>query len=858
MTSTSSAVVPATDAAPPRRPAGRWPLKGALVPVLTSALLAAIARPVFWQEGLYLDDSDSPDVSAEPGDRSVTVGSAPTNERQPERPRQTIQIGRQPVGSDRLPEPGFVTRDLPSLSAATPADSPSLRISQGFQQSGRPAQVAPLPLSSASAEPLATEVPATASNSGADTSDATPIIPPALTALLVPPSLPQPVQEAPSLVGSRPVKPSETTATIPSQPPQATRPPAAESPPVATSPPVLGPAPDVTSPQEAPAMPVPPQVLPPTAVTPEEPPMIGTVPQDSPQATPDVSPPAAADIPPQTPPRSTEQPLVPDPPVSPLGPANAPTQTARATGPIRVEQFVVTGSTVFDAEDLAAIALMAAQGTDDTSSETNICDVQGPLPPTEPLSLTPSQLVQASDAIEQCYIQGSYINSGAFIAETELTETDDGIIEISVIEGQLEDINVDVIRAGLFGLNPGYVESRLDVALSAPFNLDDLLDAVRLLEQDPLINQISTEIVPGTETGSSILNASVVQDNGFDLTAFLDNDRSPSVGSFRQGIALSQANLLGIGDRLSLGFNSTEGSSELSAGYTIPINARNGTIGFNFSSTESEVIEEPFTVLDIFSESTTYELFYRQPLILTPTQEFALSLRASHRNSQAEFLETINDGEPIPFPGTGADAEGRTRVTAVRFGQEWISRNSEQVIALLSEFSFGLDLLDATIQPVAPDGRFFLWRGQGQWVRSLGPDSLFILRGNVQLADRPLLPNEQFSFGGQRAGRGYRLNTLLRDNGWFLSTELRFPLFRIPEQSIVTQIAPFFEVGGGWNEGAIPETEFLTSTGLGLIFQLDDDLTARLDWAIPLSDFETTGNSLQDSGIYFSIQATPF
>ncbi|MEL7313541.1 MAG: ShlB/FhaC/HecB family hemolysin secretion/activation protein, partial [Cyanobacteria bacterium J06559_3] len=350
----------------------------------------------------------------------------------------------------------------------------------------------------------------------------------------------------------------------------------------------------------------------------------------------------------------------------------------------------------------------------------------------------------------------------------------------------------------------------------------------------------------------------VVQDDGFDLTAFIDNDRSPSVGSFRQGIALSQANLLGIGDRLSLGFNSTEGSNEFSAGYTIPINARNGTIGFNFTSTDSEVIEEPFTVLDIFSDSTTYELFYRQPLIQTPTQEFALSLRASHRESQAEFLETINDGEPIPFSGTGADAEGRTRVTALRFGQEWISRNSEQVIALLSEFSFGLDLLDATIQPVAPDGRFFLWRGQGQWVRSLGPDSLFILRGNVQLADRPLLPNEQFSFGGQRAGRGYRLNTLLRDNGWFLSTEFRFPLFRVPEQNIVTQIAPFFEVGGGWNEGAIPETEFLTSTGLGLIFQLDDDLTARLDWAIPLSDFETTGNSLQDSGIYFSIQATPF
>ena len=517
---------------------------------------------------------------------------------------------------------------------------------------------------------------------------------------------------------------------------------------------------------------------------------------------------------------------------------------------------MVTGSTVFDPEVLAAIALSAVLAPADLATEGDLCAVREPATLSAPLFLTPSQLIRASDAIEQCYIRANYINSGAFIAETELTEADDGIVAISVVEGQLEAINIEMIRSGLFGLNSSYVGARLDAAISDPFNLTDLVEAVQLLELDPLITQISTEIVPGTQTGTSVLNARVVQDDGFDVTFFVDNDRSPSVGSLRWGIALSQANLLGIGDRLTLGYNITEGSDELSLGYAVPINARNGTVGFNYATTNSDVIEEPFTVLDIESESHNYEIFYRQPLILTPTEEFALSLRATHRTSQGQFLETIA-GQPIPFPGIGADAEGRTRITALRFGQEWITRNSQEVIALFSEFSLGLDALGATIQSIPPDGRFLLWRGQGQWVRRLGPDSLFLLRGNVQLADRPLVPNEQFSFGGQRAGRGYRLNTLLRDNGWFLSGELRLPLLRIPEDNILMQVAPFFDVGGGWNDGDVSDTVFLTSTGLGVILNVNEAISARLDWGIPLSDFDSTGTDLQDSGLYFSIQVTP-
>ena len=273
-----------------------------------------------------------------------------------------------------------------------------------------------------------------------------------------------------------------------------------------------------------------------------------------------------------------------------------------------------------------------------------------------------------------------------------------------------------------------------------------------------------------------------------------------------------------------------------------------------------EVIAEPFRPLGIESTGRTYELTFRQPIIRTPNEELALSLTAYRGEREGVFLESFL-GTVVPFPAPGADAQGRTRVTALRFGQEWIKRSPQQVFALFSEFSLGLDALGSTINPSPPDSQFFLWRGQGQWVRQLGNDNLFLLRGGVQFADRPLVPSEQFGLGGQTTVRGYGLNTLLTDSGWMASAEFRLPILRIPEIDSVVQLAPFFDIGGGWNQGNTfsPNPNVLAGTGLGLIWDIQDNFSARLDIGIPLVTVPNQGgNSLQESGIYFTINFSPF
>ncbi len=337
--------------------------------------------------------------------------------------------------------------------------------------------------------------------------------------------------------------------------------------------------------------------------------------------------------------------------------------------------------------------------------------------------------------------------------------------------------------------------------------------------------------------------------NAFKVTTNFDNKRSPSVGSNRRGVGLSHANLLGFGDKISLRYNNTEGSNSIDTFYTVPVNAKNGSLRLAFSYSNNDVIEEPFNPLDIESESTYYELGFRQPLIVNPNQEFTMGMAFSFQKSQTTLLDT-------PFPlSLGADEDGTTKIGAIRLFQEYVNRNDKQVFALRSQFSVGLDIFSSTINNNAPDSLFFAWRGQSQWVRRLNEDFLFLLKGDVQLSSSELVPLEQFRLGGFDSVRGYRQDLVLGDNGISASAEVRVPIFRFRKIDGVVQLAPFFDIGTVWNKNELNviSNDFLAAVGIGINFSVADRLNARLDWGIPLVDVDTQGDSLQESGIYFSI-----
>ena len=497
-------------------------------------------------------------------------------------------------------------------------------------------------------------------------------------------------------------------------------------------------------------------------------------------------------------------------------------------GTIRVDRFEFEGNTAFSDRELAEVTQQFA-GRDITFAE----------------------LIAAEAAVTQKYVAAGYINSGAVIPANQTFPREGGVVKIRIIEGGLDEIAISGNRR----LNANYVRSRLQRATRRPLNRDRLLEALQLLQLDPLIANISAELQAGSRPENSRLEVRIKEADSFSGEVFADNNRSPSVGSFRRGIRINQANLSGLGDGLEVSYANTNGSNEINGSYTVPVNARNGTIRFAAGTASTNIIEEPFDAAEIEGKSRTYELTYRQPIVEKPDRTLALGVTLSRQESDTSLL-----GEGFAL-SAGANDRGETRVSAVRFFQEYVQRSSNQVFAARSQFSLGTNLFGATENNSGPDSSFLAWRGQAQYVRLLAPETLLIVRSDIQLADRPLLSLEQIGIGGVQSVRGYRQDLLLTDNGAIASAEVRFPIWRVPKVKGLLQVAPFIDLGVGWNhsgEKANPDSDKLLGAGVGLLWQMGDRLNVRLDYGFPLINVGGGDQTFQEKGIYFRINYFAF
>lgn len=232
-----------------------------------------------------------------------------------------------------------------------------------------------------------------------------------------------------------------------------------------------------------------------------------------------------------------------------------------------------------------------------------------------------------------------------------------------------------------------------------------------------------------------------------------------------------------------------------------------------------------------------------------------MGLTASRQESQTRVF-----GEQVPL-SPGADDNGETRITALRFFQQYTQRSPQQVFALRSQLSAGIDALNATTNDDPPDSQFLSWRGQAQYVRLLAPETLLLVRSDVQLATKALVPLEQISLGGLRSVRGYRQDLLLTDSGVFASAEVRLPILRVSSVQGVLQVTPFIDFGVGWNNSADRpdiDTNTLIGVGLGLQWQMGNNFSARFDWGTPLTEVDFGDRTLQEQGLYFSVDYSPF
>lgn len=530
-----------------------------------------------------------------------------------------------------------------------------------------------------------------------------------------------------------------------------------------------------------------------------------------------------------------EEPLPSPPPSVTLPPAPVPKGEGREMflEKVFVRKIVVTGSRVFTPEELAEITA-----------------------PYENRSLTSEDLESLRRALTLRYIDAGYINSGAILPDQAVQE---GVITLQIVEGVLSGIAVE----GNKWFRESYIRDRLTLGAGPPLNVNPLQQRLQLLQQDARIRAIRAELRPGVKPGEAVLKVNLEEKIPFYAWVAFNNYQSPSVGAERGLLTLAHQNLTGRGDILSFTYGRSEGlNPQIDAWYMLPVTAYDTTLLLRYRKNDYAVIDEIFDPLDTRSESDIYEITLRHPVYRTLNHEVALALTGESLEDKTFLL-----GEPFSFyPGVD---NGQSEVSALRFSQEWTYRTRQEVVAARSRFSFGIDALDATVNPShnIPDGKFLAWLGQFQWARALNLWDMHVLfRTDAQISNQPLLPLEQMAVGGRYTVRGYRENLLVRDQALIASVELRVPLVQNAAWAEYLQLVPFADYGYAKNRD-LPsfDPRSIYSVGLGLRWGVPvtkSPAELKLDfefyWGYALKDVSTPDYNIQDDGIHFQIAITGF
>lgn len=485
---------------------------------------------------------------------------------------------------------------------------------------------------------------------------------------------------------------------------------------------------------------------------------------------------------------------------------------------LTVSDLEIVGSTVFTAAELRAL------GADVIGKEVTI-----------------GQLQSVITRINEKYQSLGYITSRAVLSPQTIRG---GVVRIDIIEGKLE--RIDIQRGASSGqkLQDDYFRSRLSFDPDKPLNFITIEEELQKLRENPLIKDIKATLRAGSGEGLSVLQVIVTEASSFITQISLDNYGNPNTGIWRGNLSVTEQNLTGRGDGLTVSYTRSGAANTLAGSYTLPLNPQGGTLTIQGLAGVNPIVAERFT-FNLTTESRLLELTYKQPFFHTASAELSVSFSLASEESRILIDQAL-----IP--------DGETRSTVLRLGQEYRGRDGMGGWFARSVLGFGIDGLGATIRSGAPDGRFFTWGGQLLRLQKLSEDQETIgqLRLQFQYGGDSLPPLNRFGLGGPLSVRGYRQGFITGDSGVQGTIEVELPLARNEFGRSVVKIVPFIDAGTVWNQNGNGDNQTLWGIGAGLKWQISPQVQFRLDYGIPLVSVERRGNSLQDEGIYFSLSGS--
>lgn len=489
--------------------------------------------------------------------------------------------------------------------------------------------------------------------------------------------------------------------------------------------------------------------------------------------------------------REQERRQVPEQPQAPVAPPAVqepePPLSTQASGPrFHVTAFHITRITAFPEAEL--VGLLKSY----IDKELSVADLN-----------------DAADVITRYYRAHGYFVAAAYIPAQEIQ---DGIVEISVLEGKLDKVKVDPEPESR--INPAVVEDILSNAIDEDGLLreEQVERGLLLLNDLPGINARAT-LTPGQSMGTSLLLAQVSERPLFSGYASLDNYGQRYSGVPEVGGGANLNDPTGAGDILSARVVHASRNDYGWLTYIRPVGSSGLKLGAALSGTRFSLCCE-FSPLDVkgFAEVATVNASY--PLLRTRDTSLYGSVAFDAKRLYAEQTTgTIND----------------TRIRMVTFGlmgnhsDQWGGGGN-------NTYSLNFSLGDLHFKDDGSKKNDSLTRqSKGNFTKTAFTlnrlqtlTDAFSLYGALsgQVANSNLAGSEKFVLGGPTGVRAYPQGEAIGDEGMLLNLELRYKVLG------GLTLSAFYDHGeirqhqntwSNWRSASEPPNQYgLNGAGMGL------------------------------------------
>lgn len=404
-------------------------------------------------------------------------------------------------------------------------------------------------------------------------------------------------------------------------------------------------------------------------------------------------------------------------------------------------------------------------------------------------TVTFADLQQLAQRVTRHYHEHGYILAQAILPVQEVV---DGTVEISVVEGRLGRVSLE--------LDPATPISEERIAsMLAPLAVGEPLDGQRYERTMLLMSDLpgvrpQSVLETGRQAGSSDLVVQVAPGDRVRFNVELDNHGTEEVGRWRLGGTLRWASPLRIGDNLDLRLLASDdrlfdGDGTLFGriAYELPLGSNGTRLGMGASQVYYS-LGGGFEILDAIGIARIYDIGVTHPLI--------------RQRGQNLFLRGFVDRKELTDELRAVGFKAEKRITGVGASWAWERRDGFGGGGYWSSsgalYHGELDLLDEASRAVDDSilgrgiaGSFNKLTVQAARLQALGERlSLYVAIGG-QVPDRNLDASEKLALGGPRAVRAYEPGDVLVDEGAIANIELRWAM----SQSFTGFV--FYDIGSG-------------------------------------------------------------